>query len=835
MKPKALMAKLLLAAAMAAAMAAHAVDVSYIDPIDPDNPEKSADCAAITDSTTMLSAGWYVVDATVNNANRIAVSGDVNIVLRGVLHADKGFHVTGGDSLTVWKAVEGGGEVYVEDADDNCAGIGGDDGQSCGVVTVNGGDLWIWGGKCGAGVGGGNGGDGGKVTVNGGWLRAYGKEGSAGIGGGDCGNGGELKVTGGVVSAFGSTRNDAGSGQASSAIGAGRPKVTKVGSDVTIDHRNSGTNTIIGGVVIAAAGEIGGSGDRRVGAQTIGVSLDDADFDTGVLTLGDIMVRSPTNATELCAAAERMAICRQSDSVRLESCILHDRHENGNTCRWCGAFYPPDITDIEAGVQGEWVGKITVTFNVSGDPAGTAEWSNAFLTVTATDNETGSNYVAVASALSGDTGTEAGEHSVVWDMYGQGIRFKSDDVTFTVAYAYDTGGGLGTVCEGMSGGVAVDLNVQFAPEPEPEPQPAPQPEPVVLHALHVDVTGAAPSAASVYNGYLFDVNGTFKGTIRVNVGKPAKRSGKAIVKATVQIVGVKRRVSLKTTEKKPVIAADGPTTVTLVGRNAEPCVVTFGEKGLGGNYGEYVIDGMRNCFSSKDRAEKDAAKALQAELPAAVAVAWSGGTLSVTSQRDGSMKAAGMLASGTRVSAKSQLFIGDDWCGVAVVWSSKKGEALAFVLWLPRAGGALAADGLAADAVIGLPGTLKADARFRLDADAFASVWGMSPMPYLPDGLAVAEAEGKLVVADGASKGKVALKKGEVDTNKLGVNPSGLSLKYKSKKSKDGLFSGSFYAYTLLNGELKKVSVSVSGVLVNGIGYGSAYIKKVGSVPVTIE
>ena len=81
----------------------------------------------------------------------------------------------------------------------------------------------------------------------------------------------------------------------------------------------------------------------------------------------------------------------------------------------------------------------------------------------------------------------------------------------------------------------------------------------------------------------------------------------------------------------------------------------------------------------------------------------------------------------------------------------------------------------------------------------------------------------------------MALKKGEVDTNKLGVNPSGLSLKYKSKKPKDGLISGSFYAYTLLNGKLKKVAVSVSGVLVNGIGYGSAYIKKVGSVPVTIE
>ena len=174
---------------MAAAFCASAENVQYRDPIDPDNPEKSADCAAITDSTTMLSAGWYVVDATVNNANRIAVSGDVNIVLRGVLHADKGFHVTGGDSLTVWKAVEGGGEVYVEDADDNCAGIGGDDGQSCGIVTVNGGNIYAEGYKCpGVRFDDPSGGPGiyvKKLVINGGSVEAAGGWHAAGIGGGE--------------------------------------------------------------------------------------------------------------------------------------------------------------------------------------------------------------------------------------------------------------------------------------------------------------------------------------------------------------------------------------------------------------------------------------------------------------------------------------------------------------------------------------------------------------------------------------------------------------------------------------------------------------------------
>ena len=108
-------------------------------------------------------------------------------------------------------------------------------------------------------------------------------------------------------------------------------------------------------------------------------------------------------------------------------------------------------------------------------------------------------------------------------------------------------------------------------------------------------------------------------------------------------------------------------------------------------------------------------------------------------------------------------------------------------------------------------------------------------MPYLPDGLSVAEAEGKLVVADGAKAGKVKLKNGNVDTEKLGVNPSALGLNFRSKKEKDGLFNGSFTAYAVSDGKLKKVKVSVAGVLVDGVGYGSATIKKLGGVSVTIE
>ena len=73
---------------------------------------------------------------------------------------------------------------------------------------------------------------------------------------------------------------------------------------------------------------------------------------------------------------------------------------------------------------------------------------------------------------------------------------------------------------------------------------------------------------------------------------------------------------------------------------------------------------------------------------------------------------------------------------------------------------------------------------------------------------------------------------GEVDEAKAGANPSGLRLLYRAK---DGSFSGSFKAYVLYRGKPKATTVTVSGVVIDGVGYGTATIRKVGSIPVGIE
>ena len=70
------------------------------------------------------------------------------------------------------------------------------------------------------------------------------------------------------------------------------------------------------------------------------------------------------------------------------------------------------------------------------------------------------------------------------------------------------------------------------------------------------------------------------------------------------------------------------------------------------------------------------------------------------------------------------------------------------------------------------------------------------------------------------------------DEAKTGENPSGLKLTYKAK---EGTFKGSFKAYADVGGKPKSTTVNVSGVVVGGVGYGAATVKKVGGVPVKIE
>ena len=64
-------------------------------------------------------------------------------------------------------------------------------------------------------------------------------------------------------------------------------------------------------------------------------------------------------------------------------------------------------------------------------------------------------------------------------------------------------------------------------------------------------------------------------------------------------------------------------------------------------------------------------------------------------------------------------------------------------------------------------------------------------------------------------------------------NPAGLKLTYSEKT---GLFKGSFKVFSETEeGRSKKYTATVTGAVVDGVGYGTATIKKVGSLPVKVE
>ena len=251
--------------------------IPYLDPTDEGNANKTqADYDFVTDGTTEMTTGWYVVNANVTVEKRITVSGNVNLILcdGAELTASAGVNVPEGNSLTVWAqslSENTAGKLTATTPGQYQAGIGGNSGESCGTVTINGGTMNATGGKWGPGIGGGGwmnndmvAGYGGDVTITGGTVTAIGGQQSAGIGGGLYGDGGKVTISGGTVTANGGDEGVPVTGGAG--IGGGGCEVS------SLKGGDGGTVIITGGTVYAngfswAAG-IGGGGGTGNAATT---------------------------------------------------------------------------------------------------------------------------------------------------------------------------------------------------------------------------------------------------------------------------------------------------------------------------------------------------------------------------------------------------------------------------------------------------------------------------------------------------------------------------------------------------------------------------------------
>ena len=279
--------------------------------------------------------------------------------------------------------------------------------------------------------------------------------------------------------------------------------------------------------------------------------------------------------------------------------------------------------------------------------------------------------------------------------------------------------------------------------------------------------GTVPTdSASLYEGILQDRSGNVSGTISVKVAKPNK-DGEA--KVTVTVISADGK---KETLKSTLDVSTG---------EVEGTGLKLGEDAMGGTFNGYDVDGARSVFSSKSADDKAIAAAVYGKWPTA-SVAWKRGALTVTINKKGKAKISGSLVSGVKVSAKSQVLVGDEWLCVPVMWS-KKGERVVFLLRLKGVGDATyeaSVDGLGDGVKVGGPRALKSGAAFAVDKAALCSLLGSSAYSaYLPNGVSVEQSGTKWIVADGAKAGKVQLgKDGKVDGAKAGKNASGLKLKY---------------------------------------------------------
>ena len=369
-------------------------------------------------------------------------------------------------------------------------------------------------------------------------------------------------------------------------------------------------------------------------------------------------------------------------------------------------------------------------------------------------------------------------------------------------------------------------------------------------------------AASTYEGFLTvaegDRAGEIAGTITVKAAKAGK-SGKSagISKLTVTVVpfaAKKRTIKGEYTVSTQAIADEGGLLAGL----------KLGQQALAGMVDGYKVNASRNNMKDKTSPDKELAANFKGKawtlafetLPDEDGdlddFAKGMSTFTFTVGSNGKVSIAGMIADGTKVSGKSQMVIGEKSIGMPFVYTKKQKDAyrnFGFTLWVDKSGEVLYVSGTTQ---LECP-TFAHDVRC-VDVDVLAPLadgtarFSVSQAE-LPTGLADALGQflpmnelftvaGKKWTFEKAAK--IAYKNGVFDEEAYNkgvaagkTNNAGVKLSYTPKT---GAFKGSFSVFRLdEKGKLKKFSMKVNGVVVNGVGYATAVEKKNGSMSVIVR
>ena len=174
------------------------------------------DYTPVDTSVTTWTAGWYVCNTYNMRFNdRIEVNGDVTLLVGKTTYFSKGIHVGPGSSLKIY-AVDDYAyvQIFRNNLEAGRAGIGGNENEVNGAITICSGSYNIDGGIGAAAIGTGAFAEGvvsaaepGKIVIDADRYCSLnatgGEDGGAGIGGGCYSNSGEISITGAAVTAAG--------------------------------------------------------------------------------------------------------------------------------------------------------------------------------------------------------------------------------------------------------------------------------------------------------------------------------------------------------------------------------------------------------------------------------------------------------------------------------------------------------------------------------------------------------------------------------------------------------------------------------------------------------
>lgn len=371
---------------------------------------------------------WYVVNEDAEISERVEVSGAVNLVLcDGVtLTAEKGIHVTGENSLTIYGQEAGDGKINAK-SERVQAAIGGNSDEPGGILTINGGTIDANGGVNAAGIGGGFGGKGtaGNITINSGNVYAKGGIQAAGIGGGiyasGVGDGEKIVINGGEVEAIGGS-NAAGIGGGMSGVGG---DIEINGGSITAKGINGGAGIgsgfgskgdenriyIIGGKVYAIGSSLDGTGSAGIGGGHLGAG--------GYITISGAEVHatggegSPAgdgigNGGGYKGADADVVITDETGCP-----LIYANSLMGNTGNWCGIVF--------LGTNGKvYGGSVSLQTDLTIDKGQTLEIP-AGTTLVVPDDVTLTNY-----------GKINGEGTLFGDVRGNPVGDSIDDGKFLV-------------------------------------------------------------------------------------------------------------------------------------------------------------------------------------------------------------------------------------------------------------------------------------------------------------------------------------------------------------------------------------------------------------------